>query len=312
MDIQVLALVLFLGLATGIATVGMFARDMAGALSGGRSGGAGAPPVRLRRLKRREAGAASTGLADRFDRWFAQLVQETGWGWTPMAGALLVGLGALLAGGAAFLWSEHLVAAGAGGLLGAALVMLVLIVRRVRHIRLLQNQFPGALDFIARSVRAGHSLDEAIALAGSEGPQPLAAEFDYCARQLAMGLGVPAAVRSLAERVRLIDVKIFAALLGIHRETGGNVAEVLEGLAFSIRERMSYRRQLRAITSAGRMSAFFVAGLGPILFVYMYFFHTEYVRAMIESPLGQTFLVSAAVLQVIGLAWTARLLKPMY
>lgn len=308
MDSQVLALLIFLGLATGIAAVGMLARDMVAVLSGGRSGG---QTVRLRRVPRFDAGAPA-GLTGRFDRWFTRLVQETGWGWTPMTAALLVGMGALLAGGAIFLWAEHPVAASAGGFIGAMLVMAVLVVRRIRHIRLLQQQLPTALEFIARSVRAGHSLDEALELAGSEGPQPLAAEFAYCSRQLAMGLGVPAAVRSLADRVRLVDVKIFATLLGIHREAGGNVAEVLERLALSIRERMSYRRQLRAITSAGRLSAFFVASLGPILFAYMYFFHTDYILTMLESSLGQTFLLAAAVLEIVGLAWTLRLMKPMY
>ena len=312
MDIPVLALLLFLGLATGIAAVGMFARDMAGALSGGRSAAAGARPVRLRRLPRREPDGAPAGPMDQFDRWFARLVWETGWGWTPMTGVLLVGLGALVCGGAVFLWSDHPVAAAFAGALGGALVVVVLVVRRVRRIRLLQSQLPPALEFLARSVRAAHSLDESIDLAGREGPQPLAAEFAYCGRQLAMGLSVPAAVRSLAGRVRLVDVSIFAALLAVHRETGGNVAEVLEQLALSIRERMSYRRQLRATTSAGRMSAFFVASLGPIIFVYMYFFHTDYIHTMLESPVGQTFLLGAAVLEVIGLVWTARLMKPMY
>ncbi len=309
MDSQIIALLLFLGLATGIVAVGMFARDMAAAISGSRGANR---PVRLRRLDRLDASGVSGGFAGRFDRWFAQMVQETGWGWTPTAAALLVGLAALLAGGAAFLWTDHPIAASAAGLVGAVLVMVVLVVRRVRHIGLLQKQFPAALEFIARSVRAGHSLDEAIALAGSEGPKPLAAEFAYCSRQLAMGLGMSSAVRSLADRIRLVDMRIFAALLGVHRETGGNVAEVLERLALSIRERMSYRRQLRAITSAGRMSAFFVAALGPILFVYMFVFHNNYAQAMIETPLGQTFLISAAVLEMIGLLWTARLLKPMY
>ena len=309
MESQIIALLLFLGLATGIVAVGMFARDMAAAFSG--SGGA-KRPVRLRRLERLDADAAHAGVAGRFDRWFVRMVQETGWGWTPMAAALLVGLVALLAGGAAFLWTDHPVAASAAGLVGALLVMVVLAVRRVRHIALLQKQFPAALEFIARGVRAGHSLDEAIALAGSEGPKPLAAEFAYCSRQLAMGLGVPAAVRSLADRLRLADVRIFAALLGVHRETGGNVAEVLERLALSIRDRASYRRQLRAITSAGRMSASFVAALGPILFVYMFVFHNNYAQAMIHTPLGQTFLLSAVVLDVIGLIWTARFLTPMY
>ncbi len=308
MESQIIALVIFLAVATGIAAVGMLAGDLVAVLTGK---GAGNRPVRLRRLPR-AAEAAPGGLASQFDRWFAQLVQETGWGWTPMTGALVVGLGALLAGGAAFLWTDHPVAASGAGLVAAVLVVVVLSIRRRQHINRLQQQFPTALDLLARSVRAGNSLDEAIELAGREGPQPLAAEFAFCSRQLAMGLSVPAAVRTLADRIRLVDVRIFAALLGVHRETGGNVAEVLEQIALSIRERMSYRRQLRAITSAGRMSAFFVAALGPILFAYMFVFHNEYARALIETPLGQTFLLSAVVLNVIGLVWTAHLLKPMY
>ncbi|MDY0168233.1 MAG: type II secretion system F family protein [Thermoguttaceae bacterium] len=309
METQIIALLIFLGLATGVAAVGMFARDVALSVA---AGVVGPRPIRLRRMPRPDTNDAPQGFAGRFDGWFAQLVQETGWGWTPMTGALLVGLSALLAGGAAFIWTDHPVAASAAGVIAAGLTIVVLTVRRVRHIGLLQKQFPPALEFIARSVRAGHSLDEAIAMAGQEGPKPLAAEFAFCARQIEMGLGVPAAVRSLAERVRLVDVRIFAALLGIHREAGGNVAGVLEQLALSIRDRMSYRRQLRAITSAGRLSAFFVAALAPIIFVYMYFFHSEYAHTLIESSMGQMFLAAAVVLQIIGLTWTARLMKPMY
>ncbi len=310
MDNQIIALMLFLGLSMGIVAVGMFARDLVAAVAGGRN--AASRPVRLRRLERLDLETDTGGIATRFDRWFARMVQETGWGLTPVSGALLVALGALLAGGAAFLWTDHPIIACTSGLGGATLVLVILSVRRVRHIALLQKQFPAALEFLARSVRAGNSLDEAIAQAGTEGPKPLAAEFAYCSRQLAMGLGIPAAVRSLAGRVRLVDVKIFAALLSVHRETGGNVAEVLERLALSIRERASYRRQLRASTSAGRTSAFFVAALGPILFVYMFLFHNHYAQAMIDTPLGQTLLLTAAVMELVGLIWTARLLKPMY
>ncbi|MGI6420483.1 MAG: type II secretion system F family protein [Thermoguttaceae bacterium] len=310
---QVIALILFLGLATAVAAVGMFARDLAVILSGARpNAGAAAQPVRLRRLKRLAVETEPGGMLTRFDRWFSRLVQETGWSWTPMAGALLVGFGCLACGGPMFLWSDNPIAAGVGGLIGAAVAIAVLVIRRIRRIGLLQRQFPGVLEFIARNLRAGHSLDEAIELVAQDGPKPLAAEFQLCSRQLAMGLGVPGAVRLLADRVRLVDMKIFATLLSIHRGAGGNVAEVLERFAYSIRERMSYRRQLRAITSAGRMSAFFVAGLGPILFVYMYVFHTEYIQQMLASPFGQTLLLAAVVLEVIGLVWTLRLMKPVY
>ena len=127
-----------------------------------------------------------------------------------------------------------------------------------------------------------------------------------------MGLGVTAVMRSLVERVSLLDMRIFTAALGVHRETGGNIAKMLERLAAVIRDRLAYRRQLRAVTGAGRLSAMLIGMIGPALFVYLFFFHPEYIRAMLQSSLGQTLLCVSVVLEIVGLVWTMRLLKPLY
>ncbi|MDZ7618461.1 MAG: hypothetical protein U1E05_15765, partial [Patescibacteria group bacterium] len=104
MDSQIIALMLFLALSAGIVAVGMFARDLAGAFSGGRGGAD--RPVRLRRLQRLDLESTSGGVAARFDRWFVRMIQETGWEITPTSAALLVGLAALVAGGGALLWTD--------------------------------------------------------------------------------------------------------------------------------------------------------------------------------------------------------------
>jgi tight adherence protein B len=165
---------------------------------------------------------------------------------------------------------------------------------------------------LARSLRAGRSIDEAVQMAGTQLPEPLAKEFRFCGNQLALGLSLPAVMRSLVDRVRLFDVRIFTTTLSVHRQTGGNLARVLERLAAVVRDRLCYRRQLRSITGAGRFSAGLIAVIGPLLFLFMFFFQPEYVGAMIESPLGQTMLIAAFVLEAVGLVWTARLLKPTY
>jgi tight adherence protein B len=224
---------------------------------------------------------------------------------------LLVFFGALV-GGVMFVCSDHPMIATFGVALGMAATLGYLLYRRAQHVKLLQEQLPPALDMLARSIRAGESIDQAMDLVGSRSPQPLAAEFRYCAKQLAMGLSMSAVMRSLVGRVRLTDMRIFTTTLTVHRRTGGNLAQVLQRLAVVVRQRLNYRRQLRSTTGAGRFSAILIACIGPLLFCYLLFVHPEYMEKMLTSPMGQSLLTLAFVLEVVGMIWTARLLKPTY
>jgi tight adherence protein B len=107
-------------------------------------------------------------------------------------------------------------------------------------------------------------------------------------------------------------VRILATTLIVHRQMGGNVVNVLERLSQVIRERLNSRRQLRATTAAGRMSAGFVSLVTPCVFLYFVFFRPEYVSEMFQSTLGQTMLMVAVILEIVGLAWMARLLRAPY
>ena len=142
--------------------------------------------------------------------------------------------------------------------------------------------------------------------------QPMAAEFRWCAAQLSMGSSLQGVMRSLVHRVPLYDMRIFATTLIVHRQTGGNIVGVLERLAQVIRDRLSYKRQLRATLAAGRMSAGFVAMVTPAVFVYYFFFRPEYVNTMLQAPLGRSLIILTVVLEIVGLAWTARLLRPNF
>ena len=267
-------------------------------------------PFRLERLPK--AAPKATGPIGRFDQWFLRMMRDTGLSLTPASAALLIVLTGTLLACALFLWGEHSLVSLCGLLVGAIVPLGYFMHKQSKRVKQRQDQLPSALDMLARSVRAGQSLDQALANVGAHSPEPLAADFRYCARQLQMGLSMPSVMRSLVERVRLYDVQIFTTTLTVHRQTGGNVARLLERLARVIRDRLTYRRQLRVSTGAGRASAIMVAVTAPLVFLFFFVFRPEYIRSMLDSNLGQTFLVVAICLELVGLIWTIRLLKPSY
>jgi tight adherence protein B len=277
-----------------------------------RATAGGSGQLRLRRIRPSKTVGSIGGPVTAFDRWFSRLVQETGLGWDPGAAALLMVLCGLLTGAALFLWNEELLPAAIGILLGVPLPAAYLVVRRWRRVRLLQDQLAPALEILARSVRAGQTLDQAIGHLGGHSPEPLATEFRFCARQLEMGLGMPAVMRGLVGRLQMYDVRIFATTLIVHRQAGGNIAAVLDRLARVIRDRLSYRRQLRAVTAGGRISAGLVSLITPALFLFFILVRPTYIASLLHSPLGQSLLVLTVFLEVVGLIWTARLLRPAY
>lgn len=301
-----LGLLVFLAILFAFAAVGMLLRDIRAA----RLAAAPKGPVRLRRLVPQvEQGA---GPISRFDRWFTRLVGETGLGWHPTAAALLLVFCALLPAAVLFLWREDPLPAMYGLFLGLPLPLGYLLYRRWKRVKLLQEQLAPSLEILARSVRAGQTLDQAIAHLGSNSPQPLAGEFRQAAMQLEMGLGLPAVMRALVDRVQLYDVRIFATTLTVHRQTGGNIAQVLERLAHVVRDRLAYRRQLRVATAAGRISAGLVSLIAPAIFLFFFFFRPNYIQTLLNSPLGQSMLILAVFLEVVGIIWTLRLLRPAY
>ena len=248
----------------------------------------------------------------RFDRWFDRLVLESGYGFTSTAAFLAALSGGLLLGGWMFLWRDSLLMAGIGLLVGMVVVIAIFAWMRARRLRRMQEELPDTIELLARAVRAGETLDQAIALVGQTVAAPLGPEFRRCARHLEMGLAMEAALRSLARRVPLYESRILAATLSVQRRTGGSLPTTLERLARVIRDRLSYQRQFRAATAAGRTSTFLMTAVAILVLLYLLIGRPDYLPQFLESTAGKVMLAIAAVLQIVGLVWIARLLRPDY
>ena len=314
MNSTLIAILVFFTLAAASAALGRLLLD--GMNRGHRQARSGRAPadgqVVIKRPTRRSVDADGSGPVAAFNRWFLQLLQDSGIPFSPTSATLLVVFAAGMVGGLMFLWDDHPIVATVGAAIGTGAVLVWLVICKTYRIRRLQEQLPIALEMLARSLRSGVSLDQGIEFVGRNSLEPLATEFRRCARQLAIGGAVPSVMRTLLDRVKLADVRLLTTTLSVHRQTGGNLAKVLDRLAFVVRDRLSYRRQLRSITAGGRFSAIMVASIGPVLFAYLLAFHNHYIRAMLDSSLGQSVLILAAVMELVGLIWTARLLKPHY
>lgn len=252
------------------------------------------------------------GLTGRIDRWFVNLVTNTGLGLTPLAGMLLAIFWGVLIGGAVWVWRNNFIPGAVGMMLGMIATLFYFAYVRARRMAALREQLPDVMELLARAVRAGESLDQALTLAGETIAEPLGTEFRRCSRQLEMGLSMSATMRALARRVPIGEVRILAATFMVQRQTGGNLPITLERLAAVIRDRISYHRQFRASTASGRISTIMIAMAGPLVACYFIFFQTDYIRRFIELPVGLPLLGAAIILQIIGLTWIYSLLRSDY
>jgi len=185
-------------------------------------------------------------------------------------------------------------------LLGVAIPFVFVTQCRKRRFFSFQSKFPDALDLLTRAVRAGHSLVTALELIAQELPDPISGEFRTVFEEQKFGMPVRDALLNLAERVPLVDVRFFVTSLLLQRETGGNLTEVLEKLAYLIRERFKLLRQVRVYTAHARVTMIMLMSL-PVLFVLlMSFTHPDYLVPLYKDSLGQKLTAAAIGLQITG------------
>ncbi len=208
--------------------------------------------------------------------------------------------GALLGTGPALLFA----------LVGSAVPWSFPLVARERRSRKLSEQLPEAVDMMARSLRAGHALTSSFQLVASEMPEPISVEFARAYEQQRLGMSLERAVREMAARApKNGDLKIFAVSTVIQKETGGNLSEILDGLAKTVRERYRFFGKLRALTAEARASAWAVS-LTPLgIGLFLAATQPAYMRKLVDDPLGQTILAAGIVAWATGAVWFQRLTK---
>lgn len=163
-----------------------------------------------------------------------------------------------------------------------------------------QDQLPEALDLLARALRSGHAMTSGLEMVSSEMEPPISAEFGAAVDEINLGLTFQETFENLCERVPSTDLRFFAISVIIQRETGGNVAEILDNISRLIRERIQFRRQVKALTAEGRLSAMVLIGLPIALFAYIFFTNHGYLSLLWQDVIGHYMLAGAIVLQIVG------------
>ncbi len=163
-----------------------------------------------------------------------------------------------------------------------------------------QEQLPEALDLLGRAMRSGHALTSGLDMIGQEMEDPIKSEFTATVDEIKLGLTVNEAFENLCARVPSTDLRFFAVAVIIQKETGGNLAEILDNISRLIRERVQFARQVKALTAEGRYSAGILIALPIVMFIYIYFANYEYVSLLWTEKIGLYMLFGAGILQLIG------------
>jgi tight adherence protein B len=209
------------------------------------------------------------------------------------ASAIVMGAMADLAGG-------NILFGWVGGIAGFFLPYAYASHMRTKRFQKFEEKFPEAIDTLARAVRAGHAFTTALEMIANEVSEPVAGEFRQLFEEQKFGLPVRDALLNLTERVPLVDVKFFVTAVMLQRETGGNLAEILDNLSYVIRERFKILRQVRVHTAQGRLTMVLLMALPPTIVVIMQFMNPGFIRPLFVDPLGHTLIVGGIAMQTMG------------
>jgi tight adherence protein B len=202
------------------------------------------------------------------------------------------------------------------GIIAAVLLSMApyFYVRYKRNVRLatFEEQFPEAVELIARSLRAGHAFTTGLGMAADEIPAPVGTEFRRVYDEQNFGMSLVTALRGMAERVPVLDARFFVTAVLTQRESGGNLSEVLDNLASVMRERFKVKRQIRVISAHGRISAWVLSCLAPGLAGVLFLMSPDFMRILWEDPMGLQLVMAAVFLQILGTIIISKMVKIEY
>lgn len=230
------------------------------------------------------------------------ILEQAGKNWSAskliVVSAICCGAG-LLVGLKVHLVSPAL-SAGAFALLGSLIPLLLVLRKRAKSIAAFEEQFPEALDFLSRSMRAGHGFSVALEMLGTDSPDPLGSAFRRVSNDLQLGSSLEVALSKLNILVPIVDVRFFVSSVLLQQETGGNLGEILSKLAFIIRERFRLRGQVKAASAHGRITGVVLVLMPLGVTGFMMMTSPEYIHELVIDDLGKKLVYGAVIGQIIG------------
>jgi len=172
--------------------------------------------------------------------------------------------------------------------------------KRTRRLAAFEEQFPEALDFLGRALRAGHGFSVSLEMLAEESPQPLAMEIQRTFDEQNLGLPLEVALQNLSERISLLDVRFFVSAVQLQNRTGGNLSEILDKLAYVIRERFKLKGQVRACSAHGRLTGKVLTVMPMVVVVLMMMVNPKYLMVLFKSPYGKHLVAAAIFFQFLA------------
>lgn len=180
--------------------------------------------------------------------------------------------------------------------------------RRKKRLKAIEAQLPEALDLIARTLMAGHAFIMGLKMVGEQMEDPIRAEFRKAFDEISFGISVSVAMKDMSERVDLIDLKFFVTSLLVQLETGGNLAEIIQGIASLIRARFELYGKIQTLTAEGRISALVMFTLPFALGAALYVVNPSYMSLLVTDPAGISMLKGGIFMMCLGLYVTRKMI----
>jgi tight adherence protein B len=197
----------------------------------------------------------------------------------------------------------------AAGLSAAALPLAHIAYKRKRRLNSFLEHLPDALELMSRALQAGHGFAESLHMISTEMPEPIATEFRKTYEEQNLGLSLKLALENLSERVPLLDLRLCVTAILIQRETGGNLAEILEKVSHTIRERFRILEDLNTLTTSSRMSAWILCALPVFVALVVTVMNPDYMSVLWRDPRGHNLLLAAGFMQLTGMLIIRKILK---
>src|SRR6185436_5659578 len=195
------------------------------------------------------------------------------------------------------------------GLVTASLPLLHVWYKRKKRFDAFLEHLPDALDLMCRALSAGHAFSESLHMVATEMPEPIAGEFQKTYEEQNLGLSLKLALENLTQRIPLLDLKMCVTAIMIQRETGGNLAEILEKVAYTIRERFRIMGDLKTLTTSSRMSAWLLCGLPIAVSLVITIMNPEYMSILWKDPRGHLLIAVALFMQLTGMLIVRKILN---